>query len=76
MQIIECNPGWRDCEWNSSKAGLGQAVQACLSSHRVATLDHPDAENTETVLRERLYACDVATDRLEDVTEALLRSGH
>jgi len=72
-QIIECNPGWRDCEWNSSKAGLGQAVQACLSSHRVATLDHPDAGNTETVLRERLYACDVATDRLEDVTEALLR---
>ena len=63
--VVACDPGWRE----ASVHGLGSAVQACLAAHRLAG----QASTSVTVTAERVHACDVSTDRLEDVTENLLR---
>ena len=65
-QVVECNPGWR----GEGAHGLGRAVQACLAAHRLAAAD---GGGVCLDLAERIHACDVSTDALEDVTENLLR---
>ena len=65
-QLVECGPGWRKPD--ATLHSLGKVVQSAMASHRQACDPSPAVK-----LAERAYGCDVTTDKLEDITENLLR---
>ena len=61
-QVVECEPKWSD----SNEAALGLVVKSCMAAYMAC---HESIED----FKDRSHYCDVATDRLEDITEYLLR---